>query len=144
MNSTTISKTIFIDAPRETVWSYLTEKDKLALWFHTANANFTEGKDYYFTHKNRDEDNKPLIWGKVVTMEAPNKLVYTFTIEPFGEADTTVTCLLEEAATGTRLSLMHEGVAEATGPMAMQLLMSLDSGWDEHLSDFRKVVPVNQ
>ncbi len=77
-------------------------------------------------------------------MDSPNKLVYTFIIEPFGEAETTVTCLLEEAATGTRLSLIHEGIAEATGPMAMQLLTSLDNGWDKHLDDFRGLIPVNQ
>lgn len=141
MNNT-INKSVFIAASRETVWAYLTQKDKIALWFHQADADFVEGKEYRFTHKGQDDN--PVIWGKIITMDAPNKLVYTFAIEQFGEATTTVTCLLEEAITGTKLSLIHEGIAEATGPMATQLLAALDSGWDEHLDDFRQSVSANQ
>ena len=29
-----ITKTVFLKAPRDTVWAFLTEKDKLARWFH--------------------------------------------------------------------------------------------------------------
>jgi uncharacterized protein YndB with AHSA1/START domain len=136
--TTTISKTVFFNASRATVWSFLTDKDKLAQWFHPAEADLTEGEDYALVRKTDDGLSVRQIWGRVLKMEAPSKLVYTFVIDPFNGAETTVTWVLEEAAGGTRLSLTHEGVAEATGNAAMQLLMALDHGWDEHLDRLRK------
>jgi len=40
MNTTTITKSIFFNAPRETVWAFLTDKDKLGEWYHPAEADF--------------------------------------------------------------------------------------------------------
>lgn len=136
-DTTTITKSIFFNASRDTVWSFLTDKDKLAKWFHPAKANLAIGEEYALTRMADDGAKVPLIWGRVLEMDAPNRLVYTFVIGPFDGAETTVTWTLEEAAGGTRLSLTHEGIAEATGPAAMQLLMSLDHGWDEHLDRLR-------
>ncbi len=45
MSTGTLIKTIIIDASQETVWSFLTEKDKLAIWFHPADKDFVEGED---------------------------------------------------------------------------------------------------
>ncbi|MBV1871866.1 MAG: SRPBCC domain-containing protein [Gammaproteobacteria bacterium] len=138
MTSTTIKKTVFFAASREVVWSFLTEKDKLAQWFHAPERDLEEGQEYTLARKNEQGVFIPQIWGKVLTMDAPNKLVYTFIIDPFGDAETTVTWMLEDAASGTRLTLIHEGIAEATGPMAMSLLTALDNGWDKHFDDLRK------
>jgi len=84
----------------------------------------------------------PQIWGKVLLMEVPNKLVYTFIIAPFKGAETVVTWVLEEAAGGTRLTLTHEGIAEASGDGALQLLQALDKGWDEHLGQLRSAAVI--
>jgi len=46
MTTTTINKTVFFNASRETVWAYLTEKDKLAQWFHPAENDLLEGEEY--------------------------------------------------------------------------------------------------
>ncbi|MEP3280275.1 MAG: SRPBCC domain-containing protein [Stappiaceae bacterium] len=135
--TTTISKTVFFNAGRETVWAFLTDKDKLGAWYHPARADLKQGEKYELIKKT-DDSGQPIIWGKVLTMDPPSKLVTTFVIGPFDGAETTVTWILEEAAGGTRLSLTHEGIAEATGPAAMQLLMALDDGWDEHLGSLRK------
>ena len=35
-----------MNASRETVWAFLTEKDKLAQWFHPADVDLAVGKDY--------------------------------------------------------------------------------------------------
>lgn len=135
---TTIQKTVFFNASRETVWAFLTEKDKLGQWFHPPEKNLAEGEDYTLIRTDGDGTQAPIIWGRVISMEPPNKLVTSFIITPFGGAETIVTWVLEEAAGGTRLSLTHEGVAEAAGPETLRMLMSLDRGWDEHLETMRK------
>lgn len=137
-DTTTITKTVFFNASRDTVWSFLTNKDKLAKWFHPASADLAAGEEYALIRTTDDGETVPVIWGRVLEMDAPGKLVYTFVIDPFDGAETTVTWILEEAAGGTRLSLTHEGVAEAAGSAAMGLLMALDHGWDEHLDRLRK------
>ena len=43
MTETTITKTIYIAASRETVWAYLTDKDKLGEWFHPAGDDLAVG-----------------------------------------------------------------------------------------------------
>ena len=121
--TTSITKTAFFNVPRETVWSYLTDKDKLAEWYYPAMADLAPGDDYC-----------------LYALEAPSKLVTSFVIAPFGSNSTTVTWLLEEAAGGTRLHLSHEGIAEASGDAAMQLLMALDDGWDKHIAALRASV----
>ncbi|HFB54888.1 MAG TPA: SRPBCC domain-containing protein, partial [Hellea balneolensis] len=46
MSNTTLVKTIFIDAPPQAVWEYLTNKDKLGEWFHPADVSLEENGDY--------------------------------------------------------------------------------------------------
>ena len=43
MTDATITKTIFLSAPRATVWAFLTEQDKLATWFHSSDGDLSEG-----------------------------------------------------------------------------------------------------
>ncbi len=136
MSTTTINKTIFLNASRETVWAYLTEKDKLGEWFHPAVDDLVEGKPYALLSDASDPESK-LCWGEVLNANKPSSLSYTFTVKPLGGAMTTVHWTLEEAAGGTRVSLSHEGVGEAAGEAALGLLSALDKGWDEHFSKLR-------
>lgn len=136
MSTTTINKSIFLAADRHTVWTYLTDRDKLAEWFHPADANLEEGKPYALL-KDASDANSKLCWGEVVTARKPDFLSYTFTVEPLGGAMTTVEWTLEEAAGGTRVTLVHSGVGEAAGEAALGLLMALDDGWDKHVAKMR-------
>ena len=137
-SNTTINKSCFFAAPRETVWAFLTEKDKLAQWFHPAKADLVEGEAYTLIHKDTGEK---VLWGNVIKMDKPSTLIYSFTFGAFNGAMTTVTWTLEEVAGGTRLSLKHEGISEAAGEAAMGLLMALDKGWDEHTGTLRDLMP---
>jgi len=137
MTDAIITKSIFFTASRETVWAFLTQKEKLALWFHPAEADLVKGQDYALIHTAEDGSVTKQCWGTVLEMDKPYRLVYTFTIKPLGGEMTTVTWTLEEAHGGTKLSLVHEGIGAAAGDAALGLLMALDTGWDKHLAALR-------
>lgn len=136
-DATTILKTVFFEASPETVWAFLTDKDKLGAWYHPAEADLAEGEDYHLYRIVDDGARVRQVWGRVIEMAAPDRLVTTFCIAPFDGRETTVTWMLEAVAGGTRLSLRHEGIMEAAGAAVLPLLMALDRGWDEHLGDLR-------
>lgn len=137
MSDVTITKTAFFAATRETVWSFLTEKEKLARWFHPPEADLADGQDYALMGKGQDGSEVKQCWGTVLQMDRPSRLVYSFTVKPLGGSMTTVTWTLEEAHGGTRLTLEHAGIGAAAGEAALGLLMALDKGWDEHLAKLR-------
>jgi len=139
MSTTTINKTIFLAASRETVWQFLTDKDKLGQWFHPAAQNLIEGQPYELLSDLNDADSK-ICWGEVLTAKQPSELIYTFTVKPLGGNMTTVKWTLEEAAGGTRVTLVHEGISEAAGDAVLGLLTALDKGWDEHFMKLRSFV----
>ena len=138
MSATTITKTIFLKAPKAVVWSFLTEKDKLARWFHPAENDLKEGADYTLFDQNGDMSR--ICWGKVLEMRPHDSLVYTFTVKPLNGAMTTVRWTLEDAAGGTRLTLHHEGIEQAAGEAAFGMLSALDAGWDAHFARLRAEV----
>lgn len=139
MSNTTIRKSIFLNADRDTVWSYLTDKDKLGEWFHPAAENLVQGKPFALLSDAKDPESK-VCWGEVLTATKPSSLSYTFTIKPMGGIMTTVSWTLEEAAGGTRVSVVHEGIGEAGGEAALGLLTALDEGWDKHFGKLRPLV----
>ena len=137
MSTSAIVKTIFLAAPPQAVWDYLTDKDKLGTWYHPAKDTLAPDADYTLIKKG---ESAAVIWGKVLAFDPPRKLVTTFCIPPFGEKETTVTWDLNAVTGGTRLTVTHEGVAEAAGDAAFPMLSALDVGWDEHLGDLRKKI----
>jgi len=137
MTDAIITKSIFFNASRETIWAFLTQKEKLALWFYPAESDLTDGESYALISTGNDGSVTKQCWGKVVEMDKPSRLVYTFTIKPLGGEMTTVIWTLEEVHGGTKLSLVHEGIGKAAGDAAMGLLMALDAGWDKHLASLR-------
>lgn len=140
MSNSMIIKTIFLKADAETVWRFLTDKDKLGEWFISADSDLAAGSDYVLSDKAEDGSKVRKCWGSIVEWKPPEKLVYTFTIEPLGGTITTVTWLLHEIHGGTRLTLQHEGIGETASDMALPLLTSLDAGWDAHLGRLRDLV----
>ena len=128
----TLQKTIMLAAPRETVWAYLTQPDKLAIWFHAPKTPLAEGEalEMFGT-----ESGDLLIWGQVNVARKPEYLEYTFTVKPMGEAVSLVKWTLTAIEGGTQLSLEHEGLPE--GAEAFGLLMALDKGWDDHMGRMR-------
>lgn len=129
-----LTKTAYFQASPATVWSFLTDKDKLGRWFHPARDHLDAGKSYALVSK--DDASSAICWGDVLEADPPHRLVMTFTVKPMAGVMTTVTWTLEENSGGTRLTLVHEGL-EQCGDAPLGLIMALDKGWDEHLAGLR-------
>lgn len=127
----TIRKIVFLKAPIQVVWAHLTEAEKLARWFHPADADLDVGRDYRLL----GDDGQALCHGRVTVMEPPRRLAYTFTVGPLNGVMTDVEWTLTPVAGGTRLSLVHSGLPE--GEAGYGLILALDAGWDEHLTRLR-------
>lgn len=134
-----VTKTAMFAATPEIVWEFLTDKDKLGAWYHPARDHLVEGENYELM-KAGGGDSVPQVWGRVLRADKPRKLVCTFIIAPFGDTETTVTWTLEPSAGGTRLTLLHEGIAAAGGDAALGMLRALDHGWDQHIQSLREGV----
>lgn len=132
MTDTLIRKNVFLEAPRDAVWDYLTQPDKLATWFHAPKTPLEEGAKLELFGT---ESGDLLIWGKVTTARKPEYLEYTFTIKPMGESTSTVKWTLTEVPGGTQLALAHSGLPQ--GADAFGLTLALDKGWDEHIARMR-------
>lgn len=135
-------KTIVLAAPPETVWAFLTEGDKLGIWFHAAEADLVEGGEFALvsSEKSGDVDDRRICWGTVLEMDKPRRLVYTFTVKPLGGRTTQVSWELEAFRDGTRLTMSHDGIEEAAGDAAFGMMQALDKGWDEHFGTLRGAV----
>lgn len=140
MTNSTIVKSAFLAASRETVWAFLTEAEKLGLWFHPAEQDLAAGEAYTLINKVDDGTTSKMCWGEVLEMDASTTLIYTFSIRPLGGAMTAVTWGLEECHGGTKLTLKHEGISEAAGEAAMGLPQALDKGWDGHIRSMREAI----
>ncbi|WP_299624163.1 SRPBCC domain-containing protein [uncultured Tateyamaria sp.] len=132
MTPTTLNKTIYLAAPRETVWAYLTQPEHLAKWFHAPKTPLTQGQalEMFGT-----ESGDLLIWGTVTRAQEPEHLEYTFTVKPMGDAVSTVKWTLTEVPGGTRLVLEHSDLPQ--GAETFGLTLALDKGWDDHLARMR-------
>ena len=140
MTNNIVKKSFFFKATPDVVWSFLTQKDKLAQWLHPAKADFELGKDFTLLSKMVDGEQSEICWGKVLEMDEPSLLKFTFTIKPLNGVITTVTWELAEANGGTNLSLTHEGIAGGDDVATLGILTALDGGWDGHVVRLRQAM----
>lgn len=132
MTANTIRKTIFLKADKKRVWAYLTDPEKLAIWFHPPKVPLKAGAKLEMFGA---ESGDLLIWGEVLRADPYDALDYTFTVKPMNDAVSTVKWRLDAVAGGTRLSLVHEGLPETEE--AFNVAMALDKGWDDHMGRMR-------
>jgi len=60
------------------VWAYLTDPEKLAIWFHKPKSALVEGEYEMFGIESGDR----LMWGEVLVAKPFTQLEYTFAIAP--------------------------------------------------------------
>ena len=133
-----IVKTIFLKAPPSHVWRFLTEKDKLAIWFHAGEADLEKGGDYAMLTNSLGREGTRMVTGKVLEFDPPKKLVHTFTHKGLDNVETTCTWDLVEAEGCTILTLTHSGW-EKLGQKAFEVAANHDTGWDQHFVRLRHV-----
>lgn len=132
MTDTSLQKTMFLKAPRQLVWDYLTQPEHLAKWFHAPKTPLAAGEKLEMFGTTSGD---LLIWGEVIKADPPDYLEYTFTVGPMGDAVSTVKWSLTDVPGGTQLYLVHDGLPQ--GEAAFDLLLALDKGWDDHLMRMR-------
>lgn len=133
-----IVKTLFLKAPPEHVWKFLTRADQLALWFHRGGGDLEEGGDYVLETNTYGKDGEKICWGRVLEMKKPERLVHTFTHDHLKGIETTCAWTLEAVESGTILTLVHDGW-EKVEENAFGMAADHDSGWDEHFLRLRRV-----
>ena len=135
MTNTTLNKTIYLKAPRELVWDYLTQPEHLAKWFPAPKTPIAQGEKLEMFGTTSGD---LLIWGDVIAAQKPDYLEYTFTAGPMGDAVSTVKWTLRDVPGGTQLSLEHDGLPQ--GADAFGLTLALDKGWDDHFMQMRSAL----
>lgn len=131
MTDAIIRKSILLRATPEQVWAYLTDPDKLAIWFHRPDKPLLGGA-YEMIGADSGER---FMWGDVQLAEPFKRLEYTFEIAPMAGAASLVKWTLTEIAAGTQLSLEHSGLPQ--GAEAFDLSLALDKGWEDHMARIR-------
>lgn len=138
MTDMKLVKTVFLKAPRAHVWRFLTEADKLALWFQLGEADLKPGGDYATLTNSYGKEGERVISGKVLEMIPPERLVHTFTHKMLNGVETKCVWELAEFEGGTKLTLTHSGW-EKVGEGAFAIAANHDSGWDEFFVRLRRV-----
>ena len=128
----TIRKSVYLKATLLEVWAYLTEPDKLAIWFHKPKTPLRAGNEYALFGV---ESGKRVIWGAVIEACPPDYLEYSFTVEPLNGVMTRVQWWIEAVEVGTLLRLEHSGLPE--GSEAYGVTLAMDEGWEEHMGRMR-------
>ena len=138
MSDLVISKTVFLKAPPDHVWRFLTEKDKLALWFYAGESDLKDGSEYRLNTNSLGKEGDRICWGRVIEFDPPKRLVHTFTHNYLEEVETTCIWDLKAVEGGTVLHLRHGGWENFTAdPFGMGA--NHDKGWDEFFGRLRFV-----
>ena len=132
-----VRRELEIRAPRERVWSALTEPEQLVQWFPTKRAEM----------ELRPGGPAVLEWEEatadaVVDMVEPRRLVFRWRPAGLGRPFTTVSFTLEEIADGasTRILLVESGFASLPDQIEQQSQKGNDEGWAHELQELKDYV----
>ena len=109
-----IRKNLFLAAPIERVWTFLTDRERLAQWLMESDlAEPQEGTRFAFTEEPSGSwDGK--IYCEVKEIIELERIAYSWNANDIG-AETLVTFSLEAVDDGTRLTLTHSNLDSAAG-----------------------------
>jgi len=134
MTETVIRKSILLRAAPAKVWAFLTDPDKLAIWFHRPTTPLLDGP----YEMQGAESGERFMWGDVLVAEPFKRLEYTFELSQMGGVASMVKWTLTEGDAGVTLSLEHSGLPQ--GAVAYDLSLALDKGWEDHMGQMRSAL----
>ncbi len=107
-----IERTIHIDAKPETVFGFLSDPDRMSAWSgRVTTMDLRPGGTLRIDHNGFD-----IMRGEFVELDPPRRVVFTWGWESLADQTrpgaSTVTVTLEAEGDGTRLRLVHAGLAE--------------------------------
>lgn len=123
----TLEKELFINATPQRVFQALTEKAELERWFLVkAEVDLSPGGAISFYW-----GTGVFNFGKILVLEPPHCLSYTWEAEALEPSPTTITYELRAENDGTRLHLIHAGIGE--GEEWDRYYNLRGNGWNIHL-----------
>jgi uncharacterized protein YndB with AHSA1/START domain len=123
-----------IDAPRDRVWSALTEQEQIAEWWGSY-VSLDARLGGRLTERWTDAGGREVVtFGEVVRLTAPRMLELTWADDDWDES-TRVLFRLEEATGTTRLTLEHWGWEAFPSSLREELIRAHASGWSRHVAN---------
>ena len=89
--------------PIEKVWRAITNPEAIAKWFIPGDFKPVVGSEYSFANEYTK------VRGKIINLEEPVLMVYSW-IKEDTEIETIVSWKLKETESGTKLTILHEGI----------------------------------
>ncbi len=117
--------------PPEKLWRALTDRQALAQWLMACDFEPKVGHTFQFREPN-PKGWRGIVDCKVLEVDPPRRLSYSWLGDPSWKEPTVVTWTLEPIAGGTRLRLEHSNFL-GLGGVALSFI--LGSGWKHMLRD---------
>ncbi len=132
---------IYINASREAVWEGLTSAEFTRQYFHATSveSDWTPGADVSFYNPDRSI----AVTGKVLEVEFPAKLVFTWHVqynpEARKEVPSRLTYRLDSVQAATRLTIIHDEF-----PNQSVVLPQITEGWIAIISNLKTLLETGE
>ena len=117
----------------ERVWKALTDRTILSRWYLDNDFSPVVGHNFTF-HAAPDSGFDGTLRGKVILVDEPKQLVYTFQGGPM-KRPTTVTWTLTPDGAGTLLTLQHTGFSDLADTVLNRVMVICPSRYLDRLTD---------
>jgi uncharacterized protein YndB with AHSA1/START domain len=130
-----VIKEAVIHAPASQVWTALTDKEALRIWFFRVDDMKPE-PDFEFRF-NRENDNKRYaVTGRILLAVPEKKLSYAWSYEDF-PARTLVTFDIAMMGEGTKVRVTHEGLDKIPQKYKQVSIQSHAEGWEKRMTSLK-------
>ena len=116
----------------------LTERDRLAIWFHEGESDLEASGIYAVVTNTLGKKETRLCWGEIAEFDPPQTLVHTFTHQDLKGVEMTCRWTLAPMKGVMLLYLKHSGFEKAVDGFLQA--GHHDVGWNDHFARLRRVV----
>jgi len=119
-----------IKAPVNKIWSALTNKDEMKIWYFDI-PDFVLEENAVFNFYEPGENKKFLHRCTIQSIQPKKKFQHTWTYPAYSDGVSVVTWNLEETDMGTLVKLTHEGLENFEHAGSDFALTNFEAGWNE-------------